>query len=128
VKRVYLHWTIAMSNVHWTSLGPKLGLKVVFLFQSFLVITVVYQKGTEFLPKLKISYLYIFATWCFKSLIFYTLTIWSNRNHCLKYLRSGYKDIWIFSSFGWKHPNLKIVTFKLLKYIFIIELICENRF
>jgi len=31
---------IAMSNVHCTSLSPNLSLKVVFLFQSFLLITV----------------------------------------------------------------------------------------
>ena len=32
--------TIAMSNVHLTSLSHNLSLKVVFLFQSFLAITV----------------------------------------------------------------------------------------
>ena len=37
VKMVYLHCT---SNVHCTS--PNLSLKVVFLFKSFLVITVLY--------------------------------------------------------------------------------------
>ena len=33
-----------MSNVHWTSLSPNVSLKVVFLFQSFLVITVWFLK------------------------------------------------------------------------------------
>ena len=41
MKRVYLHCTITMSIVHWTSWSPTWSLKVVFLFHSFLVITVV---------------------------------------------------------------------------------------
>ena len=39
---------------------------------------------------------YIFGIQCYKSLIFQTYIIWSNRIHSLKYLRSttlGYKDI-----------------------------------
>ena len=36
----WVYSTIAMSNVHWTSLSPNLNLKVVFPFQSFLLITV----------------------------------------------------------------------------------------
>ena len=53
--------------------------------------------------KLKFSNPYVFAfRWC-TSLIFKTLTIWSNRNHIFKYLRSmililGCTDKWIRKS------------------------------
>ena len=38
--------------------------------------------------KLKVSNPYILGTWLCKLFISQTLTIWSNRNHSLKYLRS----------------------------------------
>ena len=36
--------TVQLFNVYWTSLSPKLSLKVIFLFQSFLVITICVQE------------------------------------------------------------------------------------
>jgi len=51
--------------------------------------------------KLKFSNLYNFATIGCEILIIQTLTIWSNKNHSLKYLRSttsGCQDIWIRKS------------------------------
>ena len=41
VKWVCLHCTLAESYAHWTISSPNLILKVIFLFQSFLIITVV---------------------------------------------------------------------------------------
>ena len=41
----FLHLTIVVSHVHCTILSHKLSLKVVFLFQSFLVITVAEVPG-----------------------------------------------------------------------------------
>ena len=44
VKWVCLHCTIAAYHAHWNTQSHKLSLKVVFLCQSFLVITVVQLK------------------------------------------------------------------------------------
>ena len=43
VKWVCLHCTIAVFHGYWTFKSKNLILKVVLLFQSFLVITVVYR-------------------------------------------------------------------------------------
>ena len=40
--------TTALSNVHWTIKYLDLSLKVVFLFQSFLVLTVVAEYSFKF--------------------------------------------------------------------------------
>ena len=44
VKTVCLHCTIAVSHAQYIFKSYKLILKVVFLFQSFLVITVVLEE------------------------------------------------------------------------------------
>jgi len=62
VKYISLHCTIAVSHAHWTFQSQFLSLKVVFLFQSFLVINVsllfsmVNEKcqEIEFLPQTQI--------------------------------------------------------------------------
>ena len=59
------------------------------------------EKGIESLEQIKYLNLNIFRTQCCKPSIFQTQIIWSNRIHCLKYLRSatfGSKDIVIIKS------------------------------
>ena len=47
MKWVLLQCTLAVSHAHWTIQVINLSLKVDFLFQSFLVITVYYLKTIQ---------------------------------------------------------------------------------
>ena len=74
VKWVYLHCTIAMSNVHWTSLSPNLSLKVVFLFQSFLVITVCNKLRNNFVG---IKSFQKYFSYCLVSTEMWLMLLWT---------------------------------------------------